>query len=1168
METAPLKSFATWARSALIREVAARMSVVLAPSSPERTEKPGAVAALEKAVSAAGHGDTGRAVVADKVAYTWFNRILALRFMDANGYTDIGVVSPQRGREGGQPEILAEAKRGTIDTTVVTNQRTVEAITGLLDGTRRSEDQQGEAYALLLTEYCRHWNRAMPFMFEREGDYTELLIPSNLLADDSVLARAVAVLTEEVCQDVEVIGWLYQFYISERKDEVFAGFKKRRKAGAAEIPAATQLFTPHWIVRYLVENSLGRLWLLNRPTSRLADQMEYYVAPVDEETDHLKVSSPEELKIIDPACGSGHMLTYAFDLLYAIYEEEGYARSDIPELILTHNLYGTEIDSRAGALAAFALTMKARKHQRTFFNRRVKPHICVLEPVSFTSGELDMLVTRGGNRSEEEAFWNQFRNADVLGSLTLPREDLIEPLRRHVDATVPEDGDLLVQDLLNRTRRVLTQADFLSQRYSVVVANPPYMGGANMDSVLAAFAKSSYAHAKSDLFAMFIERCLRLAMSKGITAMVTMQSWMFLGSLQRLRQGLISRNRLVGMAHLGTGAFDSINGEVVSTTAFVVQNSAPVSSRSVFVRLVDDRGESGKQAALLGAVSAGDSARRYELDASELAALPGSPIAYWLPEAAIEACRTFDRLGDHSYGQPGLQTSDNARFVRLWYEIDTTRFNHAAPSSAAANASGARWFPLVKGGDFRKWFGNLEHVVDWENDGLRIKESISEKYDYLNGNVDYVVKDRGYFFRPCLTYNKITPGRFTARFAPEGTIFDVAGSAVFPNEETLAVLAFLVSTTGDYFLRALNPTVNVQSGDIARLPYPAEEMRARAEFLRPLVEEAIAISRADWDSVETAWGFVTSPLLEEDRQEPKISDRVKAVLDTHDRARARLADVETRINDDIAAAYGLSGEIPCAVAPEEVTLRATGRASVIKDLVSYAVGCMLGRYSLDEPGLILAGQGGTLQDYLSKVPNPSFMPVADNVIPVVDGDWFEDDIVARFRQFLRVAFGEKHFEDNLRFVTDALGVKDMREYFVKSFYKEHLQRYKKRPIYWMFSSPKGSFNALVSMHRYTTSTVSTVLNEYLREFRAKLDANRQHHERLAAGADTPRAKAVAQKEVDRLRKVLLELDEYEHDVLYPLATQQVQIDLDDGVKVNYRKLGAALKKIPGLEAGQ
>jgi hypothetical protein len=429
METAALKSFATWARTALIREVTARISAVLAPGSRERIEQARAVAALEKAVNAAGGGDKGRAAVADRVAYTWFNRIIALRFMDANGYTGVGVVSPQAGVEVGQPEILAGAKRGVIDTEV-TSQSSRAAVAGLLDGTRSSGDPQGEAYALLLADYCRYWNKAMPFMFEREGDFTELLIPANLLADDSVLNRSVKVLTEDVCQDVEVIGWLYQFYISERKDEVFAGFKNNKKAGAAEIPAATQLFTPHWIVRYLVENSLGRLWMLNRPGSGLVGQMDYYIAPVDAESDFLKISKPEELKVIDPACGSGHMLTYAFDLLYAIYEEEGYGPAEIPGLILTRNLYGTEIDPRAGALAAFALTMKARAKQRTFFNKQVEPNICVIGPISFSPDELDFLVTKDGDRHAEEAFWNQFAEADTVGSLIEP--DAAWPFGLHI----------------------------------------------------------------------------------------------------------------------------------------------------------------------------------------------------------------------------------------------------------------------------------------------------------------------------------------------------------------------------------------------------------------------------------------------------------------------------------------------------------------------------------------------------------------------------------------------------------------------------------------------------------------------------------------------------------------------------------------------------------------
>jgi hypothetical protein len=444
METAPLKSFATSARTELIREVAAQITAVLAPGSPERVEQPRAVTALERAIAGGGGGDKGKADVADKVAYTWFNRIIALRFMDANGYTGIGVVSPAADQVG-QPEVLSAAKRGQVDKDVVSKDADLMTITGLLNGTcqpRQRVDAQAEAYALLLADYCRFWNKAMPFMFEREGDYTELLMPANLLAEDSVLSRSVTVLTEDVCQEVEVIGWLYQFYISERKGEVFAGFKKNKKAGADEIPAATQLFTPHWIVRYLVENSLGRLWLLNHPSSGLVSQMVYYVAPVDEETDFLRISKPEELKVIDPACGSGHMLTYAFDLLYAIYEEEGYAPSEIPGLILTNNLYGTEIDPRAGALAAFALTMKAVAKRKLFLKSPVEPNVCVLDPISFSADELSDLVTRDGDRYAEEAFWSQFVDADTFGSLITPDPALTARLARHLE-TINDGGDLL-----------------------------------------------------------------------------------------------------------------------------------------------------------------------------------------------------------------------------------------------------------------------------------------------------------------------------------------------------------------------------------------------------------------------------------------------------------------------------------------------------------------------------------------------------------------------------------------------------------------------------------------------------------------------------------------------------------------------------------------------------
>jgi Eco57I restriction-modification methylase len=1156
METAPLKPFATWARTALIREVAARIAVVLAPASPERVEQPGAVAAVEKAIRAAGGGDAGRAAVADKVAYTWFNRIIALRFMDANGYTGIGVVSPERGREGGQPEVLAEAKRGNIDSAVIANQRTVDTVTSLLNGIRRSEDPQGEAYALLLAEYCRYWNRSMPFMFEREGDYTELLIPANLLADDSVLARAVTVLTDQVCQDVEVIGWLYQFYISERYDEVFAGFKKGIKADAAVIPAATQLFTPHWIVRYLVENSLGRLWLLNRPNSRLAELMEYYIAPVDEETDYLKVTSPDELKIIDPACGSGHMLTYAFDLLYAIYEEEGYAPSDIPGLIVAKNLYGTEIDARAGALAAFALTMKARSYQRTFLNKQIQPNICVLEPISFTPSELDALVTADDDRADQEAFWNQFQQADVLGSL-------IKPILEPVSTLKTLAQDLFTQELFFRQQQVIRQADYLSREYTIVVANPPYMGSRNMPVTLSAYLKDNYSSARQDLYGCFVVRGMELAQRNGLVGVVTGDSWMTIKSFEDFRINLLDNHYLASFLHLDdVSKHADIFG---ANAAFVVSNDSQIGSLTTFIRLSALSSEE-KRRQLLSAIRTEDSQFKFKIDPHEFKTVPGAPIAYQLSDTLRRAFVRGKPLAEIGEPRQGLATADNARFVRLWHEVSVDRVGLGL-SRDDAIASRLKWFPYNKGGQYRKWYGNQEFVVNWHNDGAEIRS-----FGIETGRPRSRAQNTAYYFLPCISWSKIGSGMPSFRYFPDGFIFDVAGTSVFASElDRLRLAAVCNSKVARVMLAATSPTLNFEVGTLAQLPDGALKV----------VRELIGLHKEDWNIRETSWSFESLELIGQGGTQ--LGASIDDVLDRGIASARRAQELEESLNVEIAAAYGVELEVESAVPLSEVTLHGNpvarfgpGLSSVdyhmlyaqerVNDLVSYAVGCMLGRYSLDEPGLILANQGDTLEDYLGRIPNPSFMPDEDNVIPIVEGDWFEDDIVGRFRQFLRVAFGEQYLQENLRFVTEVLGVKDLRDYFVKSFYKDHVQRYKKRPIYWLFSSPKGSFNALIYMHRYTPSAASTVLNEYLREFRAKLEASRQHHERLVAGTGTPREKAGAQKEADRLRKVLLELDEYEHDVLYPLATQQVQIDLDDGVKVNYPKFGAALKQIPSLEA--
>lgn len=773
MDTTLLERFATRVRRDLLAAVDAKATAVLAAGSIARSERGEVVKKLETEIAA-----HGRTHVIDKVAYTWFNRIIALRFMDARSYTDAGVVSPAQGQTHGQPEILTDAKRGNLDADVVSNKKRAEAIIGLLDGTRRSTDAEGEAYALLLTAYCHYWHKSMPFMFEREGDYTELLVPAGLLAEGAILSRARAVLTDEVCADVEVIGWLYQFYISERKQDIFDSKAKR---GPAEIPAATQLFTPHWIVRYLLENSLGRLWMLNRPASRLTDQMDYYIAPVDEETDFLKLAGPEELTVIDPACGSGHMLTYAFDLLYTIYEEEGYAPSEIPSLILTHNLHGTEIDPRAGALAAFALTMKARAKQRTFLSKQIEPKICVIEPIRFTPQEIDLLLTRDGDNSSEKTIWNLFTSADVTGSLVKPNREALENARRGLaDARASGiDGDIIAAEVLSRAESAIHQADVLAATYHVAVANPPYMGGANMESGLAGFAKSEYPLAKIDLYAMFIDRCFEFVGSTGAVAMVTQDSWMFLGAYAKYRAWFLTRGSLRTLAHLGTSAFDTIGGEVVSTVAFVADTRVAGALRSVFVRAADVEG--GVKRAVLARAAAGTETKRVWIRrCSDFVDMPNSPIVYWASDDEIDTLRKGPFLGELVQAREGLTTGNNDRFLRRWYEVSYGRIGFGIESTEKSVVSGARWFPYQKGGSSRRWYGNFDFVVDWEDDGERVRGNI----DVVTGRVRSHNYNGTYGFRRGLTWSSISGDGFAVRHVEGGFMFDTKGPMAFASRES------------------------------------------------------------------------------------------------------------------------------------------------------------------------------------------------------------------------------------------------------------------------------------------------------------------------------------------------------------------------------------------------
>ncbi|NKX29276.1 BREX-1 system adenine-specific DNA-methyltransferase PglX [Rhodobacteraceae bacterium R_SAG6] len=1167
MDPNALKKFAQAARNLLIDQVTSKLDVVLAEGSAARREAPKAVKDLENAIAKA-----DRQQVIEQVAYTWFNRFTALRFMDANGYTQVRTVSPADGAT--RPELLSEAMAGNLP------DGAPATIQSLLDGRTPSHDPQAEAYRLLLVHTCNQWHGPMPFLFEQIDDYTELLMPEDLLSQTSILAELRKVMTEDACRDVEIIGWLYQFYISEKKDQVFAGLKKNQKITAENIPAATQLFTPHWIVRYLVENSLGRLWLLNNPQSGLAAKMDYYIAPEEPETDFLKITKLEDIRICDPAAGSGHMLTYAFDLLYAIYEEEGYDATEIPALILTHNLTGVEIDDRAGALAAFALAMKAaaKLGRRRFLRMEAKPDICVLQNVSFTPAEMqDVAAVVGKDLFTDELreTLGQFEQAKNFGSLIVPKlRDPAETLR--VVEARDFGGDLLLKEVQERVIAVLRMAEALSPKYHVVVANPPYAGASGLNSQLAAWLKENFPAGKSDLMTAFMERSTQLTVSMGFWGMINLPSWMFLSSFEGLRKNLITQQSITGLIHLGRGIFGSDFGSL----AFTVQNKKPTENTSgVYRRLFTKQGQVRTPQQIEERFLDQDFGRSVTKQAV-FEALPGNPISYWISEEAFECFSKGQPFKSIASAKLGMRTGDNNKWLRRWHEVSASKLKTDARDAQDAVESLCSWFPYNKGGDFRKWFGNNEHVVFWEENGHEIKKETLEKYPQLSwDNLGWKITNEPDFFKPSSTWTFISTSSFGVRMSKGGAIFDVAGSSAFPDLEDLqAVVGFMCSKVTFHFLQMSNPTLNFQVANINSLPWIEPNDRTA---LDQVVTDLVETSQSDWDAYETSWDFTTLPLLSPDHRGEKLADSY-ATLRAHWQSMTdEMQALEEENNRIFIDAYGLQDELTPEVPIEEITLTCNPayrygvkgseedretrlRADTMAEFLSYAVGCMFGRYSLDAPGLILANQGERLEDYLTRIPEPRFMPDADNVIPVLDENWFPDDITERFRLFLRTTFGEQHFRENLKFIEDSLG-KDIRKYFTKDFYADHVKRYKKRPIYWMFSSPKGTFNALIYMHRYRGDTVSVLLNDYLREFITKLEGERARLEKLA---DDPTAtqgqKTKALKDVASVAKQIDELNEWEREVIFPLAQQKIEIDLDDGVKANYPKFGAALKKIAGL----
>ena len=1174
MNTNQLQQFATDARTALMNAIEPRVREALNPNSALHADN---TAACKHLAHNAPSRDDRHAFDAfveeltERYAYRWFNRIIAFRYMDVHGYTVTPVVSSaDMTNATALPEILAAARRGEYDERVFgpairTNEAIKQRVEAIFNGETTTTDPQSASYGLLMSAACNYWNTYLPFLFDEPNTIDDtidrVLMPQNLLADGSPLREAIKVMTPEACGvgmssgNVEIIGWLYQFYIAPRKDSVMAGFKKGKKASANEIPAATQLFTPEWIVRYLVQNTVGRLWMVNHPDCALADSWEYYITPTsDDDTAQLTVTSPEELTVCDPACGSGHMLTYAFDLLYEIYEDEGYAPSDIPGLILAHNLFGMEIDERAAQLAAFALTMKARGRSRRFFRKQVQPHIEQIRKLQFTEAETDELNELYDVTLPSE-IWNTYANANVFGSLIQP-DTMLAAVCDNIDES--ESPALYAADLIERGNRVLEQTRYLSRTYAAVVGNPPYMGSKNMSAQLKKYVEEHYPKGKSDLFAAFMIRCMHLVPQHGIVGMITMQSWMFLTSFEGLRTTLLHTMHIDTMAHLGAGAFDSIGGEVVSTTAFTMSKNRN-DKQGAYIRLVDLKSDHEQSEACQAAIKH-DNALMFEVDQQEFAQIPGSPIVYWLPEAVLNTFNEGKPLSEIAQPRQGLATADNNRFVREWWEVSQNRISLNCDSLQSAAASGAKWFPYNKGGDFRKWYGNQEFVVNWANDGQELKDFKPRS----------VLRNPSHYFKPSVSWSKISSGAPAFRLFPLGFVFDVAGTSIFVNPNHLAKIAAIMNSSTIYtLLTAIAPTLNFEVGQIATLPIHQfnDDSDENTEALRD-------ISKADWDSDERSWNFQTCMLLNPNNNHTNLALHLVHLSTQLDAQSEAQREREIRNNEIVAEAYGVRDVIDCDVPLERVSLKrnkafAYPKASpkerdelftldLIKELISYAVGCMFGRYSLDAPGLILASQGETIDDFHAKVPDPSFEPDADNVIPMCEGDYFEDDIVVRFRKFITVAFGAEHLEENIAYIEQVLG-KSLRKYFLNDFYNDHVKMYSNRPIYWQYASRtdnKGAFKALVYLHRYTPSTTSTVL-AYLRDYIARVSG----YAAVLEESDTAKDLHAA----DKLRRIVNECKAYEDDILYPLATRNMPIDLDDGVLVNYLRMGKAVRAIPAIE---
>ena len=1172
MDKNAIKKFAVWARTELIARVS--LKGVEYGITEDNIEDVNADSVGGKVLTAdekkqrqaliAEINDKGYKQVMEEVAYTWFNRFSALRFMEVNGYLPSHVRVFTDEENNFKPQIITEAIHLDLD------GLDMEKVYAL-----KEAEKTEELYKYLLIVQCNALNKILPGMFQKIADYTELLLPDNLLRDGSVIQQMIELIPEDDWKDaVQIIGWLYQYYNSEKKDDVFAALKKNVKITKENIPVATQLFTPDWIVRYMVENSLGRLWLEGHPDVKeqlLPTEEEqsayavgnrdpedtkwhYYLEEAEQERsvqtqlDEIRKEyaalTPDQLKVIDPCSGSGHILAYMFDVLMKIYESYGYTTREAVASIVKNNLYGLEIDDRAAQLAYFAVMMKARQYDRRFFSRGIQPHVYAIVESNhvdqfaleyFCNGDMKLTAAM-------DIIIKELHDAKEYGSiLTVTPQDWSALYDRFAEIT--EDINMSRDTALRELLPLVQVAEAMAQKYDAVVTNPPYMGASNMNLKLNDFIKKNYADYKSDFFSAFVIHASQMTKQSGYCGFFTPYVWMFIQSYEKMRNYLYNQATIETLIQFEYSAFEEAT---VPVCTFAFCNRCIAEKKGCYLRLVDFRGGMEVQRQkTLEALNNHNCGFYYEQSTNNFSKIPGSPVAYWVSENFISAYR-HKSISDYGFARSGLQTGNNDLFLKFWQEVDVNNIAFGMHDKNEYLASQRKWTPQIKGGDFRKWYGNFDYVVNWKNDGADIRKCNGCRLNAM-GNTEL-------FFRSGVTWSHTTSSIYGARYLPYGHLFNVEAPTLFLDDKKkeMYFLAFLDSCVAQLYLNAINATMHYLVGNISALPIIYQEN----ETIDSLAKTNVSLSRTDWDSFENSWDFQHHPLL---RKVPTIAEAFDQwQTECADRFNQLKAN-EEELNSIFIDIYGLQDELTPEVADKDVTVRKADLGRDIRSFISYAVGCMFGRYSLDVDGFAYAGGEWDNSKYAS------FAADKDNIIPICDDEYFEDDIVGLFVKFVKTVYGADTLDENLKFIADALGGKGqpkdvIRNYFLNDFYSDHCKIYQKRPIYWLFDSgKKNGFKALIYMHRYQPDTIARIRTDYVHEQQARYRTAIADLEQRIANASTGE-RVKLNKKLTTLQAQDTEIRTYEEKI-HHLADQMISIDLDDGVKKNYAIFQDVLAKI-------